>query len=105
MKFIYLLLPAIFLVSCNHEKREKPASPMPIDVTEVKPAASAFDVKDANSLVGQQLEVVQPALEAAGIRFRVIEMDGEAMIMTMDYIPDRLNFKIKAGMITEVSKG
>lgn len=73
--------------------------------TEQTPASPAFDVKNASSLVGQKLEVVQPALEAAGIRFRVIELDGEPMIMTMDYSPDRLNFKVKAGVITEVSKG
>ncbi len=105
MKFIYLLLPALFVVSCNNEKREKPASPKLIEVTEIKPAAPAFDVKDANSLVGHKLEVVQPALEAAEIRFRVIELDGEALIMTMDYSPDRLNFKIKDGIIIAVSKG
>jgi hypothetical protein len=105
MKFIYLLLPALFLVSCKTEKSEKAPSATPIDVTETKPAASEFDVKDATSLVGKKLEAVQPALEAAEIRFRVIEKDGEPLIMTMDYIEDRLNFKIKAGVIAEVSKG
>ncbi len=105
MKFIYLLLPALFLVSCKTEKREETPSATPIEVTEIKPAPSAFDVKDATSLVGKKLEVVQPALEAAEIRFRVIEKDGEPLIMTMDYIEDRLNFKIKDGVIIEVSKG
>ena len=74
-------------------------------MTAVDQTPAAFDVKDANSLVGQKLEVVQPALEAAEIRFRVIEQDGEPFSMTMDYLPERLNFKIKAGVITEVSKG
>jgi hypothetical protein len=48
---------------------------------------------------------VKSGLEAAEIRFRVIELDGEPMIRTMDYSPERLNFKVKAGVITEVSKG
>ncbi len=105
MKFIYLLLPTLFLVSCNNEKREKAPSATPIDVTEIKPVASEFNVKDMTSLVGKKLEVVQQALDAAEIRFRVIEKDGEPLIMTMDYIEDRLNFKIKDGVIIEVSKG
>lgn len=105
MKIIFLILPALFVVSCKVEKREKTPSATPIAVAEEKPAAPAFDVKDANSLVGQKLEVVQPSLEAAQIRFRVIEKDGEPFAMTMDYLPDRLNFKIKDGVIIEVSKG
>jgi hypothetical protein len=104
MKIIYLLLPALLVVSCNVEKR-KPASATPVEVTEEAPAAPAFDVNDANSLVGQKLEDVQPALEAAEIRFRVTEKDGESFPMTMDYLPERLNFKIKDGVIIEVSKG
>jgi hypothetical protein len=105
MKFIYLLLPALFVVSCKVEKREKPDNSASVEVKQEAPAAPAFDVKDANSLVGQKLEVVQPALEAAQIRFRVIEKDGEPFAMTMDYLPERLNFKIKTGVIIEVSKG
>jgi hypothetical protein len=105
MKTIHLLLAALFVVSCNVEKREKAPGSTPVEVTEEAPAAPAFDVKDANSLIGQKLEVVQPALEAAQIRFRVIEKDGESFPMTMDYLPERLNFKIKDGVIIEVSKG
>ncbi len=105
MKIIYFLLPALLVVSCKVEKREKAPGSTPVEVTDEAPAARVFDVKDANSLVGQKLEVVQPALEAAQIRFRVTEKDGESFPMSMDYLPERLNFKIKGGVITEVSKG
>jgi hypothetical protein len=101
-------LPILFLVSCRVEKREESAKATvdeAVEKAEAAPALPPFDVKNASSLVGHKLEVVQAALEAAEIRFRVIELDGEPMIMTMDYLPDRLNFKIKAGVITEVSKG
>ena len=41
-----------------------------------------------------------------GIGFRfVIEVDGEPRMVTKDHRPDRLNFKVKAGLITEVTKG
>lgn len=105
MKILYFLLPAMLLVSCKIEKKEKPASAPPVAVTKEAPATPAFDVNNSNSLVGQKLLVVKPALDAASIRFRVIEEDGEPFVMTMDYLPDRLNFKIKAGVIIEVSKG
>lgn len=106
MKIIFLILPALFVVSCNIEKREESGStPTEVKKDQEAPKTVAFDVKDANSLVGQKLDVVKPALEAAEIRFRVIEKDGESLMMTMDYLPERLNFKIKDGVITEVSKG
>ena len=109
MKTLCLVaLPILLLVSCRVEKREESAKATVDEAAqkaETAPALPAFDVKNADSLVGQKLEVVQPALEAAEIRFRVIELDGEAMVMTLDFSPDRLNFKVKAGVITEVSKG
>lgn len=110
MKILSLLAPAALLVSCRLEEKETPtivtyessATPAPAPTP---PAAPAFDVNNSTSLVGQKLEVVQPALEAANIRFRVIEKDGVPFAMTMDYLPDRLNLKIKDGVIIEVSKG
>lgn len=55
--------------------------------------------------MGQTLEVVKTALEAAEIDFRVVEEDGEPMAVTMDFSSERLNFEIKGGVIIAVSKG
>ncbi len=101
-------LPVLLLSSCKLEKREgsaKATDDEAVKKAEAAPALPPFDVKNASSLVGQRLDVVKSGLEAAEIRFRVIELDGEPMIRTMDYSPERLNFKVKAGVITEVSKG
>lgn len=106
MKISSLLVPALLVVSCKIEEKESPTIvTYEADATPTAPAAPAFDVNNSASLVGQKLETVQPALEAAKIRFRVIEKDGVPLAMTMDYLPERLNFKIKDGVITEVSKG
>ena len=132
MKFLYFILPALLFASCKSEQREIPAGATPIEVPEVEPmqqepvleepgaeeepiaeppaptpeaAALVFDVKNADSLVGHTLEGVKPALEAAEIRFRVVEEDGESFNITMDFMPERLNFKIKDGVIIAVSKG
>lgn len=120
MKKIFLLsvIPALLVISCRVEKRERSGS-APVEVTEEAPPADApatpespatpetpaFDVNKADSLVGQKLDVVKPALEAANIIFRVVEQDGEPFAVTADYNPDRLNFKIKGGVITAVTKG
>jgi hypothetical protein len=108
MKKIFLLsvLPALLMVSCRTEEGKTDATTPDAAKTEAPATGTpAFDVKNATSLVGQKLDDVKPALDAAEIRYRVIELDGEPMVMTMDYLPERLNFKIKGGVITEVSKG
>ncbi len=124
MKIIGLVLPVLFVVSCNVKKPEKPVSPTPevikhekravptpagmkkIDQTTNSSAASpVFNVKDAQTLVGQEFEVVKPVLERAKLLFRVVQKDGEALVTTADYRPERLNFKIDDGVIIEVSQG
>jgi hypothetical protein len=128
MKKLFWILPALAVVACQPEKKEEPKTETPateqtvteepvVDeqmpeeptieepMPEVEAPAAKFDVNHADTLVGQPLETVKPALDAAKIRFRVVEQDGESMIVTMDYSPDRLNFKIKYGVIIEVKKG
>ncbi len=107
MKTLCVILTVVFLVSCRVEKKDEPASSSssPVEVKEEKEKEMAYDVKDADSLVGHKLDEVQAALEAAGIRFRVVERDGEPLPATMDYLPERLNFKIKDGVIVGVTKG
>lgn len=95
MKMLYLLLAAFIFVACDNNEK----------VPVVTPVTPAFDVKDADSLIGQKLDVVQPVLEKEKIAFRVVEKDGEQYAVTADYSPDRLNFKIKNGVIIGVSKG
>lgn len=37
--------------------------------------------------------------------WRVIEIDGEPQIVTLDFSPDRVNFAITAGVVTAVTTG
>lgn len=106
--FLLSVIPALLTLSCNVRDREKEESPT-VEAAEADRASAtgkpAIDVHDPNSLVGQMLDDVKPTLDAAEIRYRIIEQDGEAMIMTMDYLPERLNLKVKNGAIIEISKG
>ncbi len=94
MKLIYILLSALIFVSCDNNNA-------PI----ATPISPVFDVKVANTLIGQKLDVVQPALVSANIAFRVVEIDGAQFSVTLDFNPDRLNFSLKNGIIIAVSKG
>jgi hypothetical protein len=118
MKNSLILITLACLVSCQtsgdesvtDEKKptaETPAAPAAdAPDTEEKPAPSAaFDVSKPDSLIGQPLEKVKAACEAANVRCRVVEIDGKPLIVTMDFLAERLNFKVKDGLITEVSKG
>lgn len=86
------------------------------DVSEGKPGAAKLapvetsatapiDVMEHETLVGQQLEQVQAACVAAEVTHRVIEMDGEPRPVTKDFRPERLNFKVEAGVVIAVTKG
>ncbi len=67
--------------------------------------AATFDINKTDTLVGQPFEQVEPALKTAGKRYRVVERDGESFPVTMDYMAERVNLRIKDGIIIGVSKG
>jgi hypothetical protein len=51
-------------------------------------------------------EAVAPAIDVKNVdSLVVVEEDGEPMAVTMDFSSERLNFKIKGGVIIAVSKG
>ena len=101
MKKPLLLFTLACLASCQTNEKQltddKPA--------EVKAVKSEIDVSKPESMVGQSLDQVQAACDALEIPHRVIELDGETRPATMDYRPERLNFKVKDGLITAVTNG
>jgi hypothetical protein len=110
MKAALPLLMFAFLASCQtkDDAPEPPAPEKPVVIMKPSPEPekpAAIDVSEPDSLVGLPVEDVQAACKAAGVRCRVVEVDGEPMIVTMDFLPDRLNFKVAAGKITAVTKG
>ena len=100
MKNLLPLLTLACLLSCQTNG----AQPKP-DETILAENAPEIDVSKTETMIGQPLEKVQAACDAAEVRHRVIEVDGEARMGTKDHRPDRLNFKVKAGLVTEVTKG
>ncbi len=111
MKTALPLLTFALLVSCQPKKivsddpapEEKAAAEEKVAAQEDKPAA--IDVSKTESLVGLPLVDVEAACKAAGIRCRVVEIAGKPLPVTMDFIAERLNFKVNDGKITAVTKG
>ena len=66
---------------------------------------TTFDLSKPETLVGQPLEKVEAACDAAEVSHRVVKVDGESRMVTKDYRPKRLNFTVEKGVITLVTKG
>lgn len=98
------LLTLTCLFSCQKNIDElKPDEIIPVKTA---PAPEPeIDVAQTQTMIGQHLEKVQAACDAAEVRHRVIEVDGESLMVTKDFRPDRLNFKVQAGLVKGVTKG
>jgi hypothetical protein len=57
------------------------------------------------ALVGCPAVQVTARANAAGWTVRVVERDGEALAVTMDYNPARLDLSINDGVVTDVATG
>jgi hypothetical protein len=110
------------IVSCQPKENETaPGAEFPAETTpEVTPeppaesipetpgtetSAQPADPNDADSYVGMTLEAAEERADAAGIPHRVMEIDGESLFGTADYLENRLNFAVKDGVIIRVTKG
>ncbi len=81
----------------NEEITEEP----PVETDEEEPLPS----DDFSAYIGLTTEAAAEQAGEAGLSHRIIEIDGEPRPMTMDYRPDRLNFKIENGVVISVTNG
>lgn len=49
--------------------------------------------------VGLTVEAAGELAESQGLQWRVVEEDGEARPVTMDFVPERLNFVVSEGIV------
>ena len=59
----------------------------------------------AKAYIGRQFSEVQKEFETQNQILRIVAQDGEAMAITADYRPDRLNVAVEKGVITEAYFG
>ena len=103
MKTLTAVAIAILAVSCQPKKAGPAAAETP--ATETPAAESKPDATKPETLIGLTLGAAQTAAGAAGLPHRVIEIDGQPQPATRDFIAERLNFAIRDGIVTAVTKG
>ncbi|MEK7954101.1 hypothetical protein [Luteolibacter soli] len=98
------LAAVISLAACKPE-----SNPAPEPETPAPPAAGATapasDPKKPESYMGLDEKAAGAMADKAGVKWRVIEVDGESRPVTMDHRPDRLNFALKGGKVIRVTQG
>ncbi len=55
--------------------------------------------------VGKTIEEATKYAEEGGFSVRIVEKDGQTYMLTMDLKPNRLNFRVNSGFITDVYGG
>jgi len=92
------------VAACKPESNPapKPESPVP---PPAESASATPDSKKPESYVGLDEKAAGAMADKAGVKWRVIEVDGESRPVTMDHRPDRLNFAIKDGKVIRVTQG
>jgi hypothetical protein len=100
------LAAALSIAACKPESKPdaKPEAPVPV-APAAEAAATTPDPKKPESYLGLDEKEAGAMADKAGVKWRVIEVDGESRPVTMDHRPDRMNFAIKDGKIIRVTQG
>ncbi|NWK56607.1 hypothetical protein HW115_13375 [Verrucomicrobiaceae bacterium N1E253] len=67
--------------------------------------------KDAKKTEGDDRYIGMDLADAKALavkekrKYRVVSVDGKQRMVTMDYLPERLNFTVVAGKVTKVTRG
>jgi hypothetical protein len=69
------------------------------------PAATAPDPSGFDEYLGLTQDEAGAKAEAEGHPWRVVQVDGEDLPVTMDFVENRLNFSIEDGVVIEVTTG
>ena len=54
-------------------------------------------------IIGKTEKEAEHALKRTGKKMRVTQRDGESYMVTMDWLPDRINVVVERGKIIQVS--
>lgn len=95
------------MVACHQQESKPPPRDTPPAPAAPEPAPEkvSSDPGDASSYVGMSVHEASSRADKAGIRWRIVEEDGQSRPVTKDFRPDRLNFAVTAGKIIRVTKG
>jgi hypothetical protein len=55
--------------------------------------------------IGKSLTEATEYAKSGGFEVRIVEKDGQSFMMTMDYKNNRINFRVKGDIVTDVFGG
>jgi hypothetical protein len=55
--------------------------------------------------IGKTIDEAKKYAEEGGFIIRIVEEDGKSFMLTMDFITNRLNFRVRGGYVTDVYGG
>jgi hypothetical protein len=61
-----------------------------------------LDAIDTDSVVGVPVADAEAELEARGLSMRVVRLDGEELMVTMDFVPTRVNVAVEGDVVVEL---
>ena len=101
------ILACLALAACQqHESKPPPRDTPPAPPAPAQPPKKvSSNPGDASPYVGMSVHEASSRADKAGIRWRIVEEDGQSRPVTKDFRPDRLNFAVAAGKIIRVTKG
>ena len=87
------LAAVLSIAACKPESNPgtKPETPAP---PPAEAAAMTPDPKKPDNYLGLDEKAAGAMADKAGVKWRIIEVDGESRPVTMDHRPDRMNFAI-----------
>jgi len=110
MKILYVILPLSLFASCKQSSPPENASAggdpqiqVPTqEEPEKKPEPQA---QGDNRYLGMPIDEAKALAEKEKSPCRVVSVDGKVGMVTMDHRPERLNFTVVAGKVTQVTRG
>jgi hypothetical protein len=98
------LATVLSVAACKPESKPAPEASAPPPAEAPVPAA-APDPKKPESYLGLDEKAAGAMADKTGVKWRIIEVDGESRPVTLDHRPDRMNFAIKDGKVIRVTQG
>jgi hypothetical protein len=86
------------LGACGPQE-SSPRTPTADTVNEVD---DVIDLADAEMLIGQRFADAEALAASEGWQIRIVRLDGEDLIVTMDYLWNRANVEVTDGIVTGV---
>jgi hypothetical protein len=100
MKTLIALTAPLVLFACQPKHSPKTSAGNP--EAEKQPTAAT---PTPESFVGLTAQAAAEKAEKADLPHRIIKKDGEDLPVTRDYRPERLNFTVDKGIVTQVTGG